>query len=86
VPPKLPDGLPPDVLLLILQVALMVIVFLVRHSVQDLHRRLRDAEVVRQDVRERLAAVLEAQRHNDSCVDRLKDRVEHLADLWVTKA
>lgn len=85
VTPKLPGGLPPDVLLLVLQVALMVIVWLVRHSLQDVQRRLHEAEVGRQDIRERLAAMFEAQKHNDECLDRLKDRVEHFSDLWLSK-
>ena len=82
MPPKLFGGVPSDLLMVLLQVALMVIIWFVRASVQEVQRRLLDAETMRELVHERLATLIEAQRHNDLCLDRLHDRVEKLADLY----
>jgi hypothetical protein len=71
--------------MVLLQVALMVIIWFVRTSVQDVQRRLLEAEAMRERVHERLATLVEAQRHNDLCLDRLHDRVEKMADLYLAR-
>ena len=85
MPTKILGGLPSDLLMVLLQVALMVIIWLVRASVQEVQRRLLEAEAMRALVHERLATLVEAQRHNDVCLDRLHDRVEKLADTYMAR-